>query len=197
LGAKAIRRIRTLPSACPAFIPAKHRRSEEGSSRNDHRTCRYKQAVGQLHAIYSGARKPKARDLPLNHFDARCGDKRLYRQSISSSISLDAWTANCASLAPVQHPTVNRGPVCRDGHNPTHRIDFANKMALAYTANRRIAGHLSQIITAKGYKGGSSAAARGSAGSFAARMASTNDQNVEHPAALTLADGLAQLRRFT
>jgi hypothetical protein len=57
-------------------------------------------------------------------------------------------------------------------------------MAFAHAPDRRIARHLAGIFGTEGEESDARAAARRSSGGFAAGVASTDHQDIEHPRAL-------------
>jgi hypothetical protein len=70
--------------------------------------------------------------------------------------------------------------VCGSRHEPIENIELADQMALADTADRRIARHLADVLEAKSDEADARAAPRRRSRGFAAGMPSSNDQNVVH-----------------
>jgi hypothetical protein len=75
---------------------------------------------------------------------------------------------------------MNCCPIPGAGHDPAHRIDFADEMALADSPDRRIATHLAQIIGPKRQQGNARAAPRRGTCSFATGVSAADDQDVKH-----------------
>jgi hypothetical protein len=82
---------------------------------------------------------------------------------------------------------VYRGTIRRSRHDAAHGVDFASQMPLAHTPDRRIAGHLAQIVGAKGEQAHTSATPGRSACRFAPRVTAANDQDIKHPRPIQVA----------
>ena len=74
---------------------------------------------------------------------------------------------------------MNGGRVSSARNNPVERVDLAHEIPLAKSADRRIAGHGTNLVTPKTHKSRARTHPRGSSRSFATRMASTNDNDIE------------------
>ena len=126
------------------------------------------------------ARQAKSDGLALDQLDAGRRDQLGDRLPIKPPIGLHARTAHRTALAGIEHPAMDCGPIGGPGHDAAHRVDFADQMALAHPADRRIARHLAKIVRAKGQQRHARAAARRGTSRLASGMTATNDQYVEH-----------------
>lgn len=93
---------------------------------------------------------------------------------------------NGRPLSTVQEPKLNPGPIGRLTHNPIQRINFAHQMALAQSANRRIARHHANSIFSERYQRCSNTHARRGRSRLNARVPTTDDYDrkmfhVKHP----------------
>jgi hypothetical protein len=75
---------------------------------------------------------------------------------------------------------MDRGLISGTGHNPAHRIDFADKMPLADPANRRITRHLAKIVGAESQERHARATTRRCASCLAPGVAAANDNYIKH-----------------
>src|SRR5204863_10156109 len=71
----------------------------------------------------------------------RAANGLLHGRRIKLALRLRAWTADCRSLAPVEHSKLDSGSVGDAAHQPVERVDLPDQVALTEPANRRIAGH--------------------------------------------------------
>ena len=69
--------------------------------------------------------------------------------------------------------------ICGAAHQAIERIDLADQMTLAESANRRIARHRSDGGKAMGHQGGTGAHPRRRTRGLAAGVATADDDNVE------------------
>ncbi|MGY4283243.1 hypothetical protein ACVWXO_002463 [Bradyrhizobium sp. LM2.7] len=65
----------------------------------------------------------------------------LHRGGVELPIGLGARSANCRTLAAVKNAELDAAGIRNPAHQTVERIDLANQMALAETANGGIAGH--------------------------------------------------------
>ena len=68
--------------------------------------------------------------------------RRLHGLAVELAVGLRARALNGRPLGPVQHPELNAGRVGDAAHQSVERVDLPDQVALAQTANRRVAGHL-------------------------------------------------------
>jgi len=126
---------------------------------------------------------------------ATLADKLGYGFPVQPPIRLDPRPLNRRPLASVEHTAVDRGPICRARHQPFEDVELANQMAFADTANRRVAGHLPDVLSPKGDEADLGTPARGRGRRFAARVSPTDDQNVIHGRRLYLSTFHVKHRR--
>ena len=78
--------------------------------------------------------------LGLDHFEVRSGpDRGLHRRGIEFAVRLRARAAHGRTFAAVEHAELDAAAVGDPAHQPVERIDLAHQMALAETADGRIA----------------------------------------------------------
>ena len=118
-------------------------------------------------------------DRRLDDGHAGIGNELLDRLAIEFPVGLSARTMNRGTAGPVQHPELNTCLVDRPAHNAVERIDLAHQMAFAKSADGRVAGHLADPVSAHRHKGCLCTHACGSSGRFAARMPSTDNDDVK------------------
>jgi hypothetical protein len=70
----------------------------------------------------------------------------LHGLPIKPPINLGARTPHCRALGAVQETKLDSGPIGQPTHYAIQRINLSHQMALAQTADGRIAGHLAQPI---------------------------------------------------
>jgi len=66
----------------------------------------------------------------------------LHGRSIKATVDLRARPPYSRPFRAVQKAELDTGLIGKAAHNAVERIDFANQMAFAEPANRRITGHL-------------------------------------------------------
>ncbi len=69
---------------------------------------------------------------------------------VEHSICLSAGGSNGRPFAGIENPKLDAGSVRRPRHCTSERINLFDKMALAYAAYRRVAGHLTQRFNTVG-----------------------------------------------
>ena len=105
----------------------------------------------------------------------------LHGDRIKLTIRLGARAAHRRPLAAVQHAELDSRLVGHAPHEPIESIDLAHQMALAETADCRIARHGAHGGEAVGDEGGRRAEARGRRRGFAAGVPSAHDDDVKRP----------------
>ena len=106
-------------------------------------------------------------------------DRGLHRRRIELAVGLGARPADRRTLAAVQHPKLDAAGIGDPAHQAVQRIDLADQMALAETADRGIAGHRADGRKAMGHQRGLRAHPRSRARGLAAGMAAADDDDVE------------------
>jgi hypothetical protein len=105
----------------------------------------------------------------------RCLDRRF----ISGPIRLGTRTAYRRALLPIEQSKLDAGLIGSFGHDPAERIDLTHEMALAKTANRRVARHDTNRGLVMRDQCGARASAGGSGGCLASRMPTPDDDDIE------------------
>ena len=108
--------------------------------------------------------------LVLEHA-ANCG-------AIQLPVSLRARRSYCRPLARIERAKLNAGMINRHCHRATQRIDLFRKMALADSADRRVAAHLPERIDALRNQKSSRTHPRGSQRGFRTGVTATDHYDV-------------------
>jgi len=103
----------------------------------------------------------------------------LHRRGVECPIHLRAWTLHCWSLASVEHAKLNSRLVCHSTDQSIERVDLPNQMALAKTANGRVARQRSQGREAMSDKSGAGTKTSGRRGRLRSGMAATDNDHIE------------------
>jgi len=107
-------------------------------------------AIGQFHAGNRPSGKPKRNRFALDHSHARFIHELGHCLPIENAVGLDTRTTHGAALAGIQHPAMDGRAIGGPSHDSAHRVHFPDQVPLADTANGRIAGHLPEVVRAKG-----------------------------------------------
>ena len=107
------------------------------------------------------------------------GQRRLHGLAIELAVGLGARPAHRRALAPIEHPELDAGRIGDAPHHAVQRIDLADQMALADAADGGIAGHLADGLELVGEQQRPRAEPRRCGRRLAARMPSTDDDDVE------------------
>ena len=114
--------------------------------------------------------------------DAQVGglpDRGLHRRRVELAVGLGARPADRRTLAAVEHAKLDAAGIGDPAHQSVQRIDLADQMTLAQTADRGVAGHRADGRKAMGHQRRPRAHPRGGAGGLAAGMAAADDDDVE------------------
>ena len=99
--------------------------------------------------------------------------------AVESPVALSAWRPDCRSLAPVQHAKLEGGHVSRSTHDPAERVHFAHYGSFRNSADRRIAGHLSDRFERARDKADASAQPCSRNRGFGSGMTGTDHDHIE------------------
>ena len=99
---------------------------------------------------------------------------RCISSTVDLTIRLGAWPLNGRALATIEKPELDPGPIGHTPHHTVERIDLADQMPLAKTANGRIAGHDTDRRARERDQSRPRAHPRGGVRGFGAGVASTN-----------------------
>ncbi len=118
-------------------------------------------------------------------------EQRLHGALIEFAIGLGTRTTHRRALTGVQDAKLDTRLVNRSAHEPVERVDLAHQMPLTNPANRRIAGHGTDIGDIEGHQCSLSSQTRGGRSSLDPSVASTDYQNIK----ACIRHGLALCRR--
>ena len=107
------------------------------------------------------------------------GDERLHGAPVELAVGLGARPLDGGAFAAIEDAKLNAGRIGGARHHAVQRVDLAHQMALAQTADRRIAGHFADCCETMGNERGRGATARRRGRGFASRMAAADDNDVK------------------
>ena len=127
---------------------------------------------------------------PIQENPAHCpldrGEIRSLLEQFSHCSPIKAAIALCArrphrrALAPVEHPELNHGEVCRASHDSTEGIHFAHDAAFGNSTYGRIAGHLADGLESARDDRDRRSRARGRNRGFSSRVAGADDNYIKN-----------------
>ena len=106
-------------------------------------------------------------------------DRLLHGRGVELAIRLRARAAHRRALAAVEDAELDAACVRHAAHEAVKRVDLADEMAFAETADRGIAGHGADGREPVGDERRARAHARGGGRGLAAGMAATDDDHIE------------------
>ena len=135
-------------------------------------------------------------DRAFNQLNLMFPQLALHRLLETAAVRLDARAAHRASLAHIEHSTMDGRGIGGAGDDSAERIDFAHEMALADPTDRRIARHAPDVATPEGCQRHARAAPRRGGSGFYSGVTGTNDENIDHRGALAVRAGEIKSRLF-
>jgi len=168
-----------LASACAHLLAHEQSRIEEGP-RGNHERLALDRAGARLERLDTPRLDHHPERLAGQQLDATVREQLGGCPAIEGPISLEPRALDCGPLAPVQHPTVDRGSVGCACHQSVKHVELANEMTLSDAPDRRVARHLPDILGAEGDQPHPSSAARRGGRGFAAGVSASDDQHVVH-----------------
>ena len=116
--------------------------AQEGAGGEHHGGGGELAAVHQAHAGDAAVGDDQIIGLGFDHSEVRLrGDLALHGLRVELAIGLGARTAHGRALAAVEHAKLDAAGIGHAAHQAVERIDLAHQVALAETADGRIAGH--------------------------------------------------------
>ena len=116
------------------------------------------------------------------------------RPLVEHPVALGAGGAHCWPLAGIEGAELDAGAIRGAGHGTAEGIDFLGEVALADTADGRIAGHLAQGFDVLRQQQGAAAHARAGQRRFGAGVTAANDDDFKFLHGAALAAGAANKR---
>ncbi len=137
-------------------------------------------AVGQDHALDPAVDDGQIVGLALDDGEVgRLADRRLHGGRVELAVGLGARTADGRTLAAVEQAKLDAALVGDAAHEAVERIDLADEVALAKTADGGVAGHRADGRELVGQQRRARAHARGRGRGLTAGVAAANDDDVE------------------
>jgi hypothetical protein len=158
--------------------------SSEESPRRDDKGAALEEAEVRLKAPDSPAIHLQRQRFGDNDFGAALRHEISHGRPIKLPISLKTRPLHSWTLALVEHSPVDCGPVSGASHETIEDIQLADQVALAYTADRRVARHLTNVLTAERDESDTRPPSGRSRRRFATGVAASDDENVKHRTAL-------------
>ena len=153
--------------------------AQEGAGGQHDRGRRQRPAIGQRQTGHRALADDQAHRLALNNLQPRLGVKHLVdRRLVALAVGLHARPLHGGALAAVEHAIMDRSGVSRAADQAVERVDLADQMALAQTADRRVAGHGTHGRPLEGQQRHRCALARCRSGRLAAGMAATDHDHI-------------------
>src|SRR5215203_3620025 len=98
---------------------------------------------------------------------------------VETSIRLGPRRLDSRTTRTIQKPKLNTGPIDHPAHDSAKGVDLPNDMALRDSANRGIAGHLTDQVEVYRDKRGFSSEARRCGRRLASRVTGADNQNIK------------------
>jgi hypothetical protein len=98
--------------------------------------------------------------------------------TVCRPIGLHPRAAHCWPLSPVQQPEMNTCGISGAGHYTVERVNLPNKVPLAESTDRRITGHLSDLVPIHCDKNGECARPSRCSRSLRSGVTATNNDNI-------------------
>src|SRR6185369_3850981 len=170
-----------LPAAAAGddLLAHEHPRVEESAGRDHHGAAAKRPGAGH-DAGDPAVLNHKLQRLADHQLDTALLEQVRDRRAIELAIRLDTRAPDRRPLASVEHAPMDRRPIRRTRHQPVEHIEFADQVALADPADRRVARHLAGVLGAERQQPDARAAPRGRRRSFASGMAGADHQDVVH-----------------
>ena len=154
--------------------------AQKGAGGDDDRAGRELAAVHQTNASDSAVSNDQVVRLAFDDLQIRgLANRSLHRGGIELAVGLGTRTTDRRTLAAIEHPELDAGGIGDAAHQTVQRIDLADQMALAESADRGIAGHGADGRKTMGHQGGARAHARGCGRGLAAGVAASDHDDVE------------------
>src|SRR5277367_1846613 len=120
---------------------------EERAGREDDGRCFEDLAYLRLDAAHDTVLDDKPLDARLPHLQVGGAlEHALAARAVGGLVGLRSAGANGGTLARVQKSKLDSSLVSRQAHLAAERVDLADQVALADTADSRVAGHLADVI---------------------------------------------------
>jgi hypothetical protein len=166
---------------------------QEGAGGDDDCPCPQQPAIGQPNTADSPVRHNQLVGLAFDHLETGgLADRSLHRGGIELAVGLGPGAADRGTLAAVEHAELDPAGIGHAAHQAVERIDLADQMTLAETADGGIAGHRADGGKAMRQQGRRGTRPRRRCRGFTAGMAAADDDDVKAVALCGHAGPLAQ-----
>ncbi|MNU68563.1 hypothetical protein D3C71_579320 [compost metagenome] len=153
---------------------------EEGARRQDHGAGAKLSPLARRHADDAVAVQDQGLGRAGHQGQVRrLGQFGLHGLAIKAAVDLAAGAAHGGALGAVQQAELDAGDIGQTAHDAVQGVDLAHQMALAQTADGRVATHLADGFQLLGQQQGAGAGARRGGCSFATGVAAADDDDVE------------------
>ncbi len=154
---------------------------QERARRDDYRLRPQSSRVLQFNSADSICNHEQIGYQTLSETKVGCRLERApHLDSIQSSISLRTRRLDRGPTRTIQQTELNAGAIDDARHDSAERIDFSNEMSFADSADRGIAGHLSDQIQVERQERSVRAQTRSGGRSFTAGMSGANHDHIKN-----------------
>lgn len=154
--------------------------AQEGSGGDDDSFGEDDGRIGQEDASDLGVAEVKSGDLGGDHGEVGgVSEDVRHPGGVGEHIGLSAAGLDSGTLAGIEAPELDPGGVGSEGHLAAKSVDLADDLAFADAADSGVARHPSGAFGLGGDDSGLAAHTGGSEGGFAARVPSTDDENIK------------------
>ena len=177
LGGKPCGRTLTHTPADEGLLSPEENAAKEGPGAQDRGLASDSRSVREFDASDPLAVQHQRRRFTLNHIERLFRrDLRTHRCPEQFAVRLYARSPYGASLGPVEHAVMDRARIRRAAKHTVERVDFAHQMALAQSADGRVAAHRADLARVHRDQAHAHAHARGNAGRFHAGVTTADDE---------------------
>lgn len=167
------------PGRYPGVEPDVDDASQERPRREHHGPRRVSAAVLSLDATYRAALDRESGHGSLRELEIRPPVQQApHRPAVEPPIALRARRPDRRTLRPIQHSELDAREIRRPAHDPAERIHFAHDGALGDSADRGIAGHLTDGLQVLREQQRPRAGARRQRGRLGARVPTPDHDDV-------------------
>jgi hypothetical protein len=179
-----------------ALFTAKQGAAEESAGAEDHRRSVDRGTIGQVQAGDVSALLNQRSRLALHQSQiALLSQQLLHRRLEALAVGLHARALHGAALAAVEHAVMDRASIGGAGDDAVKGIDLTHQMALAQTADSRVAAHGANGVEIETDQRHLRAHARGNGSGLDPCMASADHNHIEILHGPALHEAGAQVKR--
>ncbi len=160
--------------------------AEEGPSAENNALGGKRRTIGKIDAEHSPPIHPQGGHFARYHFEVTLrGQHALNSRTEQHPVRLDARSPDRAPLRAIEHAIMDCRSIGGAAHQPIERIDLADQMALADSADRRVAAHRPNCLEVESHQGRARAHPGSNGRSLDPGVPAANNDDIElrHPLA--------------